>query len=159
MPKNRSSQLMELISSTTPQLMNLDASLQKKRPAPDKWSPQEILGHLIDSTYNNHRRFILASQQDDLIFDGYPQEHWVKAHQYNDYEWSALVTTWTTVNQHLAMAIKHLPEQIIRRPTTTHNFDKIGFRKMEKGMPSSLDFLIEDYIIHVQHHLHQLFPS
>ena len=28
-----------------------------RRPAPDKWSKQEILGHLIDSALNNLKRF------------------------------------------------------------------------------------------------------
>ena len=28
-----------------------------RRPAPDKWSKQEILGHLIDSAINNLKRF------------------------------------------------------------------------------------------------------
>ncbi|TWF45316.1 hypothetical protein FHW36_1011246 [Chitinophaga polysaccharea] len=28
------------------------------RPAPGKWSRQEILGHLLDSATNNHQRFV-----------------------------------------------------------------------------------------------------
>lgn len=30
----------------------------RRKPAPDKWSKKEILGHLIDSAANNHHRFI-----------------------------------------------------------------------------------------------------
>ena len=30
------------------------------RPAPDKWSKKEILGHLLDSAVNNHHRFVRA---------------------------------------------------------------------------------------------------
>jgi hypothetical protein len=40
------------------------------RPAPGKWSPKEIVGHLIDSASNNHGRFVRAQLQDDLVFDG-----------------------------------------------------------------------------------------
>jgi hypothetical protein len=44
--------------------------------AEEKWSAKEIVGHLIDSAANNHRRFILAQGRDDLLFEGYDQEHW-----------------------------------------------------------------------------------
>lgn len=30
------------------------------RPGPGKWSPREVLGHLVDSACNNHRRFVMA---------------------------------------------------------------------------------------------------
>jgi hypothetical protein len=29
-----------------------------RRPAPDKWSPKEELGHLLDSAANNHQRIV-----------------------------------------------------------------------------------------------------
>lgn len=38
----------------------------KRQPA--KWSPKEIIGHLIDSAANNHRRFVLVTHQNDLAF-------------------------------------------------------------------------------------------
>jgi hypothetical protein len=47
------------------------------RPAPGKWSPKEIVGHLIDSASNNHGRFVRAQLRDDLRFDGYEQAEWV----------------------------------------------------------------------------------
>src|SRR6185503_3729287 len=47
------------------------------RPAPGKWSPKEIVGHLIDSAVNNQARFVRAQLQDDLIFPGYDQDAWV----------------------------------------------------------------------------------
>jgi hypothetical protein len=53
-----------------------------KRPAADKWSPKEIIGHLIDSASNNHGRFVRAQLQDELIFSGYEQSEWVAIQQY-----------------------------------------------------------------------------
>ncbi|HLG31627.1 MAG TPA: hypothetical protein VI362_01205, partial [Ignavibacteriaceae bacterium] len=32
----------------------------RRKPAPNKWSKKEILGHLIDSAANNHHRFVRA---------------------------------------------------------------------------------------------------
>ena len=57
----------------------------------NKWSCKEILGHLIDSANVNYIRIINALTKDDLIFDGYPQDDWVKFQNYNNRKWSELV--------------------------------------------------------------------
>ena len=44
-----------------------------RRPAPGKWSPKEIVGHLVDSAANNHQRFVRAQSQDDLVFPATPR--------------------------------------------------------------------------------------
>src|SRR5437868_5076496 len=31
-----------------------------ERPSPERWAKKEVVGHLIDSASNNHRRFVLA---------------------------------------------------------------------------------------------------
>jgi hypothetical protein len=39
------------------------AEAEAARPlAPGKWSPKQVLGHLIDSAANNHQRFVRAQQ-------------------------------------------------------------------------------------------------
>jgi len=30
----------------------------RQRPAPDRWTTKEVIGHLIDSAANNHQRFV-----------------------------------------------------------------------------------------------------
>ena len=35
--------------------------------APGKWSPKEVIGHLIDSASVNHERFLRATQSDRSI--------------------------------------------------------------------------------------------
>ena len=42
-------ELCALIERTVPRLREIDAEARGRRPAPGKWSPKEILGHLIDS--------------------------------------------------------------------------------------------------------------
>ena len=41
-------------------LLALTPDQAAARPGPDKWSPKEIIGHLIDSASNNHGRFVRA---------------------------------------------------------------------------------------------------
>ena len=38
--------------------------------AEGKWSPKQIIGHLIDSAANNHTRFVRAQFTEDLVFPG-----------------------------------------------------------------------------------------
>ena len=53
-------------------------------PAPGKWSPKEVIGHLIDSAINNQGRFVRAQLDRNLNFPGYEQEGWVRLQRYND---------------------------------------------------------------------------
>lgn len=47
--------LRRVVEACTPLLVALPDGATARRPAPEKWSPREILGHLIDSAANNHR--------------------------------------------------------------------------------------------------------
>ena len=72
-------ELREAIAAATPRLLALSDAEAAKAPAPGKWSPKQVLGHLIDSASNNHQRFVRAQFTDDLVFAGYQQEPWVEA--------------------------------------------------------------------------------
>lgn len=158
MSKDRKTQLRSLTIHARELLTPMDVADVETRSAPDTWSKQEILGHLIDSAYNNHHRIVHASAQEDLVFDGYDQDHWVTSHDYQGQAWLDVVSTWSQANLHLSTLIGNIPGQIIRRPTTQHNFHEIGYRKVERGAPVSLDVLIEDYMAHMIHHLKQIIP-
>jgi hypothetical protein len=69
--------LLEAIHGATPILLAMSEDRSRLRPAPGKWCPREVIGHLIDSASNNHQRFVRAQFQDDLVFSGYEQDAWV----------------------------------------------------------------------------------
>jgi hypothetical protein len=71
------SRLREAIEAAYPRLSAISDSDAAISPAPGKWSPKRVIGHLIDSASNNHQRFVRANFADDLIFAGYDQEKWV----------------------------------------------------------------------------------
>ena len=127
------------------------------RSAPGKWSPKEIVGHLIDSAVNNQARFVRAQLQDDLIFPGYDQDAWVRAQRYNDHPWPELVDTWRTVNRQVAAIMRATPPRQAQRPRAQHNLDQIAFGTLPAGADATLDFLMRDYVVHLQHHLRQIF--
>lgn len=63
-------ELREIVNREIPRLNALSGNRAKSPIAPGKWSPQEIIGHLIDSASNNHGRFVQAQLMDDLTFPG-----------------------------------------------------------------------------------------
>ena len=74
-----------------------------------KWSAKETIGHLIDSASNNHQRFVRGQFRDDLVFDGYEQEEWIRAQSYNAEPWPLIVGLWRHYNLHLAHVMASAP--------------------------------------------------
>jgi hypothetical protein len=112
------------------------------RPSPGAWSRKEELGHLIDSAANNHVRFVQGSLLPEYRSLSYDQCGWVERHGYHDMPWNDLVEFWSRYNHLLAVVIQRIPEDRLATPVTIGN-----------GRPATLRFVIEDYILHMQHHL------
>ena len=110
MVKNTARELSTLAEETAAKLKLLDKDLVTKKPAPNKWSIKEILGHLIDSAVNNHHRFVRAQSVDDFEFPDYQQDFWVSSQSYNSSPWNELVELWKLYNQHLAHIIYHVSD-------------------------------------------------
>jgi hypothetical protein len=83
----------------------------------------------------------------------------VRAGSYQDAPWEDLVALWRTFNLQIARVMEHVPEAIRLREASRHNFDHIGFRVLPAGQPATLDFLMEDYVRHLDHHLRQIFAG
>src|SRR5690606_20499148 len=129
-----------------------------RRPGPGKWSPKEIIGHLIDSASNNHQRFVRARWQDELIFPGYAQDDWVAAQAYQDVPWQDLLDLWRLYSLHLARAMETTPAEVRVREYTRHNLHQIAWQPVPEDTPTTLDYFMRDYVGHLQQHLHQITP-
>lgn len=149
------SRLRRVVEECAPLLAALPDQASSRRPAPGKWSPSEILGHLIDSATNNHRRFVEAQLRDDLVFAGYDQEAWVRTQSYDVRPWRELVELWRAYNLHLAHVMEVAPEAARMRVRTEHNLAEIGWQ-VRADEPVTLDFVMSDYVGHLEHHLRQI---
>ena len=148
--------LVNAVDAAEPRLRQMDQESTLARPAPGKWSPREIVGHLVDSASNNHQRFVRATFRDDLVFDGYEQDSWVTAQRYQEAPWGDLVALWASFNRHLAHVMTAVPDPVRRRPAARHNFDRIAFRSVPATQPATLEYFMEDYVLHLKHHLAQI---
>ena len=128
-----------------------------RRPADGKWSAREVIGHLIDSACNNHRRFIINQDDGDrLLVDPYEQNAWVRRNRYAETPAADLVPMWTAYNRHIARVLEAIPDPVLnhnRGPLADYQFSYMdppptGF--------ATLGYLAEDYVAHLRHHLKQI---
>lgn len=148
-------ELLDIVDRATPALTALEDS-SALAPAPGKWSPREVIGHLIDSASNNHQRFVRARWQDDLVFSGYAQDAWVTAQRYQEAPWGELLTLWGSFNRHLARVMAATPAAVLTKPHTRHNLHEVAFHAVPAGEPATLDYFMRDYVEHLEHHLRQI---
>jgi hypothetical protein len=149
-------ELRDAIKQFGPLLEKMSDEATRKRPAPGKWCPREIIGHLVDSASNNHQRFVRAQLQDDLIFPGYAQDSWVLVQQYREAPWSELLELWRSFNLHIARVMDATPSEQRLRPRVRHNLDELASRGVPKEEPATLDYFMSDYVWHLKHHLNQI---
>jgi hypothetical protein len=148
--------LAEAVGRAAPALLRLDDAASSSQPAPGKWSPREIIGHLIDSASNNHQRFVRMSARDDLVVDGYEQDRWVASQRYQESPWRELVVLWLTYNRQLARVMTATPAADRARSRSVHNLDERAFRPVPRDRAVTLDYFMNDYVDHLEHHLTQV---
>ena len=127
-------------------LQQVDETRTTRRLRPDGWCAREVLGHLIDSACNNHRRFVVGQSLSTTQFDSYNQNEWVERQHYDQAPWRDLVTLWTAYNRHLAHVIASTPDTTAARAALSPD----GSGQV------TIAFLMEDYVTHLRHHLVQL---
>ncbi|HEY3045526.1 MAG TPA: DinB family protein, partial [Vicinamibacterales bacterium] len=103
-------ELQQTVEAALVKLCSMSDSDAARPRAPGKWSPKQIVGHLIDSAANNHQRFVRAQQAPALEFPAYEQDHWVGCQHYEDRGWADLTSLWHAYNRHLAHVIAQIPE-------------------------------------------------
>jgi hypothetical protein len=115
---------------------------------PDGWTRLEVLGHMIDSAANNHQRFVRAALDGSYVGPFYQQDGWVAAHGYKRLSWPQLLHWWTAYHEILKAVVAHISEEKLTAKCVVGDNE-----------PVTLQFLIEDYIAHQQHHLKQILTT
>lgn len=118
------------------------------RPGPGKWSPKEIIGHLVDSAQNNIQRFVRAQHEAQPVHILYRQDDWVRLQNYRDYPPADLLQLWVLLNRHLA--------HIWKRMTVRDWRLTCSMGSPEAPETWTLEMLAEDYVRHLKHHLESI---
>lgn len=91
------------------------AKLMRTRPFPGKWTPNEVLGHLVDSewVYGYRMRLILCEDRPTIL--GMDHDLWVAGQRHNDREPKELVETFRAMRQfNLSVWGRLGPEELAR---------------------------------------------
>jgi len=150
MPDLSAENLRAALSEALPRLQEISESDSLRDRGPGKWTRKEVLGHLIDSAANNHQRFVRAQFTSRLDWPGYEQNKWVSAQKYNERRWADLVALWQLLNLHLAHVMDAIPADCHATPC------QIGG---ENNSPVTLKWLMDDYVVHLRHHLGQIYSK
>lgn len=128
-----------LCQTIPPQLEAMEEAAFAHKPAPDKWSPKEIIGHLIDSATNNHQRFVRAQFETEphIVYD---QNNWNTHSYYQQMPKAQVIGFWRAYNVHLVQLFRLIPAEHWNRVCRTN-------------APHPLSYILVDYVAHMEHHL------
>jgi hypothetical protein len=135
----------EAVRRETPELQALSEPFVSAARPNRTWTRKEELGHLIDSAANNHIRFARGAFEPEFHGPSYNPDAWVNTHGYQKRSWSDLVAFWSQYNLFLEELVQGIPYPQLN--ILCH---------VAKSPPMTLRFLVEDYIIHMQHHVDQI---
>lgn len=140
------SELRDIVEEYTKKIEGIPDADFSAKPFPNKWSKKEVLGHLIDSAQNNLRRFICGQYEADPPFIVYQQDFWVEANQYQEAPGAEVIGLWRLINLRICAVLGNMPQK---------NYAK----EINTGKPHSLEWLAQDYVKHLKHHLNQIIPG
>ena len=148
---------LTILTTTETQLREAIRGLSKDQlaqpEAPGKWSINHVLRHLADSEIVWGWRLRMVLAHDRPAITGYDQDAWVAAQHYGASAWSDLVDLWAGYNRHLLHVMSHMPDEQRYRERSGHSLDVIAFRELAPDAPATLDYLMSDYVVHLEHHL------
>lgn len=153
MIQNAIHRLQEICDTIPPLLLAIDGDELSAKPSPDKWSKKQIIGHLIDSAANNHHRFV-RGQFEDIPHIVYNPDDWNNHGYYCNIDSHQLITFWESYNRQLLALMQHIPPHLLSRRVDT-NFASSD----DNSLAPTIAYLIEDYVVHMEHHLRQIIPN
>jgi hypothetical protein len=149
---NAAMQQLEIYIETFPiKLKQFSSEELLMRPAPGKWSKQEILGHLIDSAINNLKRFTeIQFLPQPYTVISYQQNELVIVNDYQNLPLQHLLDLWQVLNRQIVFVVKVIPDDKLNYPVDP---------QYESKEMKTLGWIIGDYVAHIEHHFTQIFPE
>ncbi len=142
--------LEELIRQFGDKLDTISDSDFHSKPNPAKWSKIEVLGHLIDSSQNNLRRFICCQYESTPPLIVYDQDFWVAANNYQSAKKESIIQLWILLNERICSILLSMEQSSYNKNCNTGR---------EIPHLHSIEWLAGDYVKHMKHHLNQIIPG
>jgi uncharacterized damage-inducible protein DinB len=114
------STLAAQMSDTQGLLHSLPASVGTYRYAPDKWSVNEMIGHLIDSERIFVARALRFARADATALPGFEQDDYVRNSTFNEYPLAELASELESLRRSTILFFSHLSEDAWMRRGTAN---------------------------------------
>jgi len=102
--------LSRQMAETQALLRSLPASVSAYRYAPDKWSVNQLIGHLTDSERIFAARALRFARSDPTPLPGFEQDDYVSNSSFDSYPLSELASGLKSVRESTVFLFKHLEE-------------------------------------------------
>jgi len=109
------------MAETQSLLRALPASVATYRYAPDKWSVNEVVGHMIDSERIFAGRALRFGRNDAQPIPGFEQDDYVRNATFDAYPLSELASELETVRQSTLYLFRHMDEEAWTRRGIANN--------------------------------------
>jgi DinB family protein len=109
------------MSETQALLRAIPASIATYRYAPDKWSVNEIVGHVIDSERIFAARALRFARNDATPLPGFEQDDYVRNSRFDAYPLAELASELDSVRESTIYLFKHLEEPAWMRRGVANN--------------------------------------
>ena len=148
--KEVTEELKRIVSDFSAKISSIPEMDFAAKPLPNKWSKKEVLGHLIDSAQNNMRRFICGQYESIPPHIVYEQDFWVSANAYGQAKSEHVIQLWQLINDRLVDVLNTMPPANYKKNCNTGRTSE---------QLHSIEWLAEDYVKHMKHHLNQIIPN
>jgi hypothetical protein len=145
--KNTIKELDHIVDQFKEKFNSFSEAEFSEKPLPNKWSKKEVLGHLIDSAHNNLRRFICGQYEIPPTKIVYDQDFWVAANNYQYLNKEDVIQLWVLMNKQISTVLSQMSES---------NYSKVTDTSKTEIKLYSLQFLADDYVRHLKHHINQI---
>jgi hypothetical protein len=115
------STLATQINETQALLRGLPASVATYRYAPDKWSVNELIGHIIDSERIFAGRAMRFARNDPAPLPGFEQDDYVRNANFDAYPLADVAAELEAVRQSTIFLFRHMDEQAWTRRGVANN--------------------------------------
>jgi len=148
--KATASELRKIVNEYSSKISAISDQEFSAKTLPSKWSKKEVVGHLIDSAQNNLRRFVCGQYEATPPKIVYDQDYWVKANNYQQTNGAEVIAMWKLINNQIATILGTMPASSYPKECDTGK-NSVSLH--------SLEWLADDYMKHLKHHLNQVIPN
>jgi hypothetical protein len=113
--------LVSQMNETQELLRSLPASVATYRYAPDKWSVNEVVGHMIDSERQFAFRALRFARNDATPVPGFEQDDYVRSANFDAYPLADLASELEAVRQSTVFLFRHMDDAAWMRRGIANN--------------------------------------